>query len=67
MRSISLHEVEPGHRYRFTFRRPVIAGTRSRMLEGVLGASFWGEVPLHTKNGIVRIQRADVVRAYACV
>jgi hypothetical protein len=66
MQSIRIHEVEVGRRYRFTFRHPVVEGARTRVLEAVVGASFWGEVPLHTKNGIVRIQRDDVVRVCAC-
>ena len=66
MTAIRIQDVEPGMLYRFTFRRPVLAGTRSRVVEGVIGASFWGEVPLQTAAGIVRIQRDDVVRVCAC-
>ena len=66
MSQVRLSEVEPGSRYRFTFRRPVVIGTRSRVVEAVLGASFWGEVPIHTKTGTIRVQRDDVVRVCLC-
>jgi len=63
---VSIYEVEPGPLYRFTLRRPPFAGTRKRIVEGVLGASLWGEVPLHTTDGTIRVQRSDIVRVCAC-
>ena len=59
---IAPSELEPGRRYRFTFRHPVVSGTQKRTLEAVLGAAFWGEVPLHAGRQTVRVQREDVTR-----
>ena len=66
MSPVSVYDVEPGPLYRFTLRRPAFAGTRKRVVEGVLGASFWGEVPLHTAQGTIRVKREDVVRVCSC-
>ena len=59
---VSPSEAEPGRRYRFTLRRPLSPKTRTRTVEGVLGAAFWGEVPLQVGRKTVRVERADVVR-----
>jgi hypothetical protein len=62
MRDIRLHEVEIGRSYRFTFSRPVVEGSRKRSFEAVVGAAFWGEVPFHTADGIVRVERDLITR-----
>ena len=64
MRPVRLQEVEPGQRYLFTFRRPVLAGSRKRTLVATVGAAFWGEVPLEIGRGrVIRVERSDVLRA----
>lgn len=54
---VSAFDVEPGRRYRFTFKRAIVPGSRLRTLEAVLGSSFWGEVPLLTDAGVIRVHR----------
>lgn len=65
MRAIRIHDVEVGQCYRFTFSRPILAGSRRRVFEAVVGASFWGEVPLFIAGGTIRVQRDLVTRVQA--
>ena len=59
---VSAFDVEPGRRYRFTLKQPLRPGSRCRTVEAVLGAAFWGEVPLLTDGGVLRVQRDLIAR-----
>jgi hypothetical protein len=67
LEDVRIHDVEPGRRYRFTLRRPPIAGSRQRTFDAVPASSFWGEVTLVAAEGHLRIHRDDVthIRAVA--
>ena len=61
-REVSHYDVEPGRLYRFTFRHPVVQGTRKRTVVASIGSSFWGEVPFKIGRRVIRIERSEVVR-----